>query len=289
MTEKNNWFNKLWEATFPDEKVIAVTPVSGGDINESFCVRSTNQCVFLKRNKRDRYPNMFKAEVHGLQELNKVNLYRVPEVHHLVNLDSFVALIMEYIPLTHVQKGADTGRAIAEMHKLSNEQFGLGIPNYIGTLEQLNDFNDGWWAFYITQRIEPRIKSVFEKGLLNRSDIQKFDKLAHRFTDFYPEESPALLHGDLWSGNVAEDDAGKPVLFDPAVYYGHREIDIAMTRLFGGFSESFYSAYNEHNPLDLGWVERIPIGQLYPLLVHLDLFGQAYTAQIQAVLKRFIY
>ena len=288
MIEKNNWFNMLWESIYPNERILAVTPVSGGDINESFCVKSTDCQVFLKRNKIDRYPGMFQAEVKGLEELSQVDLYRVPKVHRIVKQDPFIALLMEYIPLVHTQKGTKVGRAIAEMHEQSNTQFGLSSPNYIGTLKQVNDFSDDWWTFFISRRIEPLIKSVFEKGLLNRRDIQKFDKLTEKFVDFFPKEPPALLHGDLWSGNVAKDAAGKPVLYDPAIYYGHREMDIAMTHLFGGFGESFYSAYNEHFPLESGWIERVPIGQLYPLLVHMELFGQAYTAQVQAVFKRFI-
>lgn len=129
---------------------------------------------------------------------------------------------------------------------------------------------------------------AFTNGYIKTQDLSRLELLYKRLPDLYPEEPPSLLHGDLWSGNFLSAHDGTPCLVDPAVYYGHRETDIAMTRLFGGFSQAFYEAYNHHFPLEPGWESRISLNQLYPLLVHVNLFGEGYMGQVRQVLKQYV-
>ena len=173
------------------------------------------------------------------------------------------------------------------MHKQPQEYFGLNENNYIGSLKQLNDLRNEWTAFYTECRIMPLVKILFDEGRYSKNDLTASNNFYNQLKNIFPHESPALLHGDLWSGNYFIHSSGYAIIFDPAVYYGHREMDIGMTKLFGGFDQRFYNAYNEVYPLTKGWEQRLAITQLYPLLVHAVLFGGHYIAQAKDIMKRF--
>ncbi|MEM9024402.1 MAG: fructosamine kinase family protein, partial [Bacteroidota bacterium] len=159
--------------------------------------------------------------------------------------------------------------------------------NYIGSLPQTNTPRPDWTSFFIEQRLEAQCRMARDAGAIGPELLRAFDRAFHRLDGFFPEEPAALLHGDLWMGNFLCTSDGKPMLIDPAVYGGHREMDLAMTRLFGGFAPAFYQSYADTYPLENGWEERVPIANLYPLMVHVNLFGGHYVQQVAQCLRRF--
>jgi fructosamine-3-kinase len=176
---------------------------------------------------------------------------------------------------------------LADLHKHSNPQFGLSTNNYIGSLYQQNNFCNSWSEFYATQKILPLVQLAFNQNKLSKPDLRLAENLCKHLYNLFPQEKPALIHGDLWSGNFMSDENGMPVIYDPAVYYGNREMDIAMSLLFGGFDKTFYDFYNEEFPLRKNWKERVQLCQLYPLLVHLNLFGGSYYNSVMNVCKLY--
>ena len=176
---------------------------------------------------------------------------------------------------------------MANLHRNTHSYFGLDESNYIGSLHQDNTICDNWSEFMILRRIEPLLKLTYDKQLANSKLIKQFHRFEKSLDELFPKERPALLHGDFWSGNYLFDKEGNPAIFDPAVYYGHREMDIAMSKLFGGFETQFYTAYQEEFPLEKGWQSRIDYCNLYPLLVHALLFGESYMSNIRRIMQKF--
>jgi len=163
----------------------------------------------------------------------------------------------------------------------------LHFDNYIGSLKQRNIYTDCWLDFYINQRIEPQVKLACNQNKINKNDVDQFEQFYKALPNFFPNEKPALIHGDLWSGNFICDYNQQAVLIDPAIYYGNREMEIAFTQLFGGFHPTFYQTYFEIYPLGKGFEERVPVYNLYSLLVHLNLFGSGYYEQVMNVVSKF--
>lgn len=193
---------------------------------------------------------------------------------------------MEYIPHNRgPYPNADAGRKLAQLHQNSSPSFGLDTSNYIGSLPQENSRHSNWIPFFVEQRIRPLLKQT--EAMFSDNELKQFDRLFTRLEQFFPVEKPSLLHGDLWSGNTFTSETNEPVLIDPAMYYGHRLMDLGMTRLFGGFSADFYAAYQEFQPLESNWEDACEIANLYPLLVHLRLFGMAYKGQIIDLLSTY--
>jgi len=162
--------------------------------------------------------------------------------------------------------------------------YGWHEDNYIGSLVQQNTRHTTWEDFFINCRITPLVKLLYDAGIYSSKDLTLTDNFCKHGKDIFPKEKPCLLHGDLWSGNFMITNKGEPVLIDPAVYCGHREMDIGMTKLFGGFDNLFYQSYNEVYPLEHGWKERLAFAQLYPLLVHAVLFGGHYIEQTRTII-----
>jgi fructosamine-3-kinase len=179
------------------------------------------------------------------------------------------------------------GEQLAGLHRISNSFYGFTTNNFMGSLPQANPPAASWPAFFIENRLQPQIKLAITKGLLSPGLVALFEKLIQQLGEFFNDEPPALLHGDLWSGNFMCSEKSQPVLVDPAVYYGHRSIDLAMTTLFGGFDKSFYEAYHFHHPLPNNYRQQWDICNLYPLLIHLNLFGGSYLGAIEATLKKY--
>lgn len=262
--------------------------ISGSGPNQTARLKTNKGSYFVKTN-RNKDASIFELEEQGLNLLRKNTSLNVPAVLASGTFEEDNFLLMEWIHSGTRQKGffEDLGMGIAELHSATRPNFGLEKDNYISVLPQSNQSANAWPDFYIHQRLAPQLKLAFDKGMVGRDFLMRFDRLAVVFHEIFPSEQPALLHGDLWSGNFMSDQNGNPVLIDPAVYYGNREMDLAFSHLFGGFDAHFYRAYEETFPLEAGFSERMPLYQLYPLLVHLNLFGKSYLSSIDQILNRF--
>jgi len=261
--------------------------VPGGSINTAVCLKTNHGDYFLKYNKADRFPGMFECEKKGLEILRNKNVIEVPEVVTSgVFEDNSFLLEKMIIPGKRAKNYSEIlGTGLASLHKFTSSAFGLDHDNYIGSLKQLNTQSKSGIEFMIQSRFVPLITLAQQNQLISKSEILLFEKLFAKLEDLLPDESPSLLHGDLWSGNIIIGKNGHAVFLDPAIYYGYRETDLAMAKLFGGFDAEFYESYNNSFPLKPGWENRIGLFQLYPLLVHLNLFGRGYWASINEVLK----
>lgn len=265
-----------------------VSPISGGDINDVYLLESGQEKWVIKVNSRQNFPNMFEAEKAGLEELAECSSIKV--ARPILTGESEE---QSYLLLKYISSGPKTalfwqnfGQQLAQLHQTSKPQFGLDHDNYIGSLKQYNKKHDSWSDFYIHQRLEPQLEVAINSGYLKGS-LRTFERLYDKMDNLFPQEPSALLHGDLWSGNFLCGENETPWLIDPAVYYGHREMDIGMMHLFGGFDQSLFDVYNNITPLESGWQERIPLTQLYPLLVHVNLFGEGYVGSVKSILNRF--
>jgi protein-ribulosamine 3-kinase len=266
-----------------------ISPVSGGSINDAYKLQFKNSSCFVKTNETLPYPGMFQQEEKGLQLLKQAGEIQVPEVFAAGETGKESFILMEWIEGGKRQKKFfhDFGTRLAKLHKHAEDYFGLDHSNYMGSLQQHNNKHGDWSSFFIEERILPQLKIALDKSLLPANAAKIFETLFKRMPDIFPAENPSLLHGDLWSGNYITGPDGFAVIIDPAVYYGHREMDIAMTKLFGGFDNEFYTGYNETFPLEKGWESRMDICNLYPLLVHVNLFGAGYAGQVMEILRNF--
>jgi len=260
--------------------------LSGGDINEASAVTlEDGREIFVKTNRRPP-PGMFPAEARGLAWLGEAGALRVPRV--LAVDERFLALELIRPGKPRPSFEEELGRGLAALHQATPGGFGLDHDNFIGRLPQSNQAAaPGWAAFYRERRLEPQLEQA--AGLLPAGVRRDFDRLFARLDDLVgPQEPPARLHGDLWGGNLMCDGEGAPCLIDPAVYGGHREMDLAMMRLFGGFRGAAFAAYAEAYPLAPGHADRVPLYQLYPLLVHVNLFGGSYVASVASALASLV-
>ncbi|MEX1193185.1 MAG: fructosamine kinase family protein [Brumimicrobium sp.] len=269
--------------------IVDVEPLTGGDINAVYLIKTDREDFVLKVNKKEKYPEMLVKEFRALAFLADKSTLKYPTPFLTFEDGEEQFLTMEYVQqgLTSSNGINRLGEGLALQHKNTNTHFGWEENNFIGSLPQKNSFISTWGEFYAENRLLFQSKMAFDKGLLNSTVLRQIEHFCSKIDEIFPTEPPALLHGDLWGGNYFIDEHEIPTLYDPAVYFGHREIDIAMTRLFGGFSDEFYKSYHSHYPLEKGWEIRIPYGQLYPNLVHLNLFGVGYISAITGVVKAF--
>ncbi len=272
-----------------DLNVLHHKAVHGGDINEAHWLKTNDAEYFLKINKASLYPGMFEQEAKGLDALRSAGSLVVPKVirHGKVNDEQW--LLLEWLDKGSADKNSmqNFGVALAKQHQQTQSFFGWHENNFIGSLVQVNNQHATWHSFYAACRILPLVKHLVEAGSFTRQDSSATSLLCTRLKGLFPEEPPALLHGDLWGGNYMITTNGKAAIFDPAVYYGHREMDLGMTRLFGGFDAAFYEAYQSTYPLEKGWQQRLPLTQLYPLLVHAVLFGGHYISSAKQIIQEF--
>ncbi len=266
-----------------------VHAVTGGDINRAYKIQHKKNTFFLKVNDANAYPLMFEREADGLAALRNNSDCIIPNVLKTGVVDGLQFLLLEWIERGAPAKNyhSSLGKSLAAMHLQTAEQAGWAVDNYIGSLPQRNSFTNDWCSFYASHRIAPMLKLLTEKGAFGNKEQQYAERLYSQLPQYFPNEKPAFLHGDLWGGNHFPNENGLPVLIDPAVYYGHREMDIGMTALFGGFDRAFYEAYNYYYPLESGWQQRLQLTQLYPLLVHAVLFGGHYVSQSASILAKF--
>jgi len=274
------------------QKITGTTPLSGGCISNAYKLKLINtQELFLKHNPSVS-DKMFIAEAHGLQELNKSGAIRVPEV--IMYDDDFI--LLELIQQGNKNKKffSEFGRNFALMHKRTSENYGFYEDNFIGSNYQKNipvgSEKENWTQFYFNKRILFQLKLAEKLGYATSELKKGIGKLEEKIEEIIgtSNEKPSLLHGDLWGGNYMVDENGNACLIDPAVYYGHREADLGMTKLFGGFSSEFYEAYNETYPLQDGYEYRENIYKLYHVLNHLNLFGGGYYSQAISLVKYYL-
>ncbi|WP_439184991.1 fructosamine kinase family protein [Carboxylicivirga taeanensis] len=230
---------------------------------------------------------MFRKEANGLIELKKAAAIRVPEV--ILVTDNF--LLLEAI--ISGNKKSDFfetfGALLANLHKHTHTAFGFCEDNFIGSTPQINTECNSWVEFYFTHRLLYQYRLAEKNGYTDDAFKKAFQYIENSLPRILGEttEAPSLLHGDLWAGNYMVSSNGHPVLIDPAVYYGHREADLAMTKLFGGFTSEFYTSYHHHYPLQDGYENRQNIYMLYHVLNHLNLFGSAYKAHAMQLMNSY--
>jgi len=269
-------------------KISEVNPVGGGSINQAYVFSRSGKKYFIKINSAKKFPGMFAAEAKGLELLSRANSLIIPKVILTGAMGEEQFIVLEFLERS-VEDSAyfySLGEGLAGLHRNSSEQFGLDHSNYIGSLPQDNTFSGSWSEFFAARRLEPLLKQAIDSNELPSGLSRNFHALFIKLNEIIPDERPALLHGDLWSGNKMNTLAG-PCIFDPAVYYGHREVDIAMSRLFGGFDAGFYRGYQDTFPLEKGWEGRVDIFNLYPLLVHVNLFGGGYAGDVISIMRKF--
>lgn len=266
-------------------KVTSYQSLSGGSINQAVALYTEEGGFFLKYNHQAP-ADMFAKEAQGLELLRKTNTIALPEV---LGVGQYF-LLLELIDSRQRQPHfwADFGRSLAALHQHSASQFGLNHHNYIGKLPQANQPTENGVEFFVEQRLKPQVQLAYDNGLLDYGLIQQLEKLYVQLPNVLPHEAPALLHGDLWSGNVMSNAQGAVMLIDPAVYYGLREAELAFTEMFGQFDAAFYEAYRQAFALEPGYSQRVDVYNLYPTLVHVNLFGQGYVRAVREVLRRFV-
>lgn len=260
--------------------------VSGGSIHEAYAARIDGERVFVKTSAAAP-DGMFAAEARGLDLVRGCDALRVPAVVHVAP----DALVLEWIDMGRggPHFGRRLGEALAALHARTAPEFGLDHDNWIGRLPQPNGPHADWHAFYVARRIGAQLEQARAASSLPSSTLARLDQLTERWADLVPApHRPALLHGDLWGGNHGCDLAGRPVLYDPAVSFGHPESDIGFTTLFGGFPAGFHAAWEAESGYGDAWREREALHHLYPLLVHATLFGGHYVSAVDRIARRYV-
>ncbi len=279
----------FWNREGLSTEILKTNSIGGGSINQVFLVQTSSGSFFLKYNTAQAHPQMFSSELQGLQLMANTKTIRIPQSYYAYEGQQYSFILMEYIE----QKGYASdfwekfAHDLAALHSQSSQSFGLNFSNYMGSLSQSNKQHSSFAEFFIEERLEPQIKMARNDGYLSSKHIKQAENLYSELASIFSNEKPSLVHGDLWSGNFMSDEKGQAVIMDPAVYYGHREVDIAMTTMFGGFAPEFYESYQKSFPMVKGWEERLSYYNLYPILIHINLFGHSYLGGFERVLQRF--
>ncbi|WP_346289815.1 fructosamine kinase family protein [Sphaerothrix gracilis] len=262
--------------------------VGGGSINQAYAISDGEQTFFLKLNQASQVA-MFEREALGLKEIADSHTIRAPRPLCWGTADSSAYVVMEWLDLGagNNQAWQKMGQQLAAMHRVESDRgFGWHQNNTIGSTPQPNPWTADWLAFYQEHRLHYQFQLAKRRGGHFPQAGALLSALPELLAGHDPR--PALVHGDLWSGNAAITAAGEPVLLDPAVYYGDREVDIAMSELFGGFPAAFYQSYNEAYPLESGYSRRKVLYNLYHILNHFNLFGGGYGAQASRMIDQLL-
>ena len=281
------WLDQI--ELYLSSSIISHSPVSGGDISSAYELHTKESRIFVKVQSRSVAREMFEAEKDGLDLLCEKGECLTPDTLGILQVEKEAALLLSFVDKSSPTKEFwhSFAQTITDLHAKTSNNFGHIRSNFIGLLPQSNHLHSSWSEFYARERILPLARRCFDLELFQKKDLTAIDRFCKSILDIYPEERASLLHGDLWSGNFLCRSDQKAVLIDPAVYYGHREMDIAMTLLFGGYDSSFYERYQEIYPMDAGWRQRMKYSQLYYLLVHLCLFGASYYSSVHSILQEF--
>ena len=260
--------------------------VSGGCINQAWLIAGTDHSFFVKRNDSSKV-SMFEAEAFGLLEIEQAKAMRVPHPICWGTDSDGAYLVLEWIELNRSPNWTALGQQLAAMHRVSHPLgFGWDRENTIGSTPQINTWHQDWPAFFAVCRLQAQIERAQKKGFYSKGFVILLEAIPEFFKDYQPQSS--LVHGDLWSGNIASVASGEPIIFDPAVYFGDREVDIAMTELFGGFPGEFYRVYDQTFPLDKGYTKRKNLYNLYHVLNHFNLFGGGYASQAERMIQQLL-
>lgn len=266
-----------------------IQPLSGGSISSAYLLKWDKGAYFLKVNTNTDALEMFRAEQKGLQAIETTATIAVPKVHQVNVYDNKAFLLMDYVESKSASDNdyKTLGTQLAKLHLNYKDKFGFTSDNFIGSLPQSNTQHADWASFYWHERISPQLKLAKHNKMLKAAEIVSEQTAISVFKELLGKEvSPSVLHGDLWGGNYLIAADGTPYLIDPATYWGHSMVDIAMSRLFGGFGNEFYSAYHNIIPKTDNYNAQIDLYQLYFLLVHLNLFGRSYYGSVAAILKK---
>jgi fructosamine-3-kinase len=294
-----------WASIQLGAEVVGATQLSGGDVAESFRLELADGRKYFAKTHRDPPPDFFSTEARGLSWLREAGTVAVPEVIAVSDgtgagrspgdttdaaplVGTPPGLILEWIDEASSSSSEDVelGRCLAALHRAGAPCFGRLDRRSTGSRALPNQPCDTWAEFFATQRLIPLARLAHTTGALPDSLIRRLDQVANRLDSFGGSgEPPARLHGDLWAGNRLIDHTGQSWLIDPAAHGGHREFDLAMMRLFGGFGDECFSAYHEVFPLSPGWERRVPLHQLAPLVVHAIKFGGGYVASTESALR----
>ncbi len=292
----NRIFESISEAVgflSPSGSVESIIPYgSGGCINKTSKIILQNKTVFFLKENNNSPDDMFSKEAFGLEILSRHFPYKVPRSLAVGKEKNTNFLILEFIPQGSPSEHfwSTFGRALAIMHKVEeSDSFGFREDNYIGSTKQNNECAGKWSQFFAEKRLIYQVEIARLKGYADKSISDGIENICKRIDSLITEPDHAsLLHGDLWSGNFLIGKDGNTVLIDPAVYYGNREADIAMTELFGGFNNSFYRGYNEEYPLEKGYKNRRNLLNLYHMLNHLNIFGSSYSGTVKSIISEYL-
>jgi len=290
MPQWNQIAEKLQHEVGKELIITSAQRVMGGDINESYSINATDgTCFFIKTNAKHRLP-MFEAELDGLAVVAASNTIRVPNVYFYGQTDTESYLILEYLEFGQRRDDRQLGHQLAAMHECTQADFGWNTNNTIGSTVQINSLHSNWCEFWVDNRLSPQLEIAKANNCgtdLLDLGLKLIEKSPCLFANHNPDAS--LLHGDLWGGNAACLHDGTPVIFDPAIYFGDREVDLAMMELFGGFNKNCFAAYHESWQIDQsGYRLRKPYYNLYHLLNHYNLFGDSYYQQCIESLQRIL-
>lgn len=279
---------EISQSTGEDFLITNQQSVGGGDINQAWRISGNRQSYFLKTNDADK-ADMFAAEAEGLTSLAEANAIRVPKPICWGTIHEQSYLVMESLSLRGRENSALFGQQLARMHQHTNRQFGWHRNNTIGSTLQINNWEDNWIDFWRLHRLGFQLDLALKNGAHKKLG-EKGEKLMVNFPTLFNsyKPEPSILHGDLWSGNWGSDELGNPVIYDPAVYFGDHEADLAMMELFGSPGSSFFAAYREVFPIDVGYPTRRTLYNLYHILNHYNLFRGGYAAQAESMIDRIL-
>lgn len=279
--------NSEWITHLPIKGIKSVSPVSGGDINESYCVKTSQKKYFMKV-QPNRGKGFFAHEVEGLKLLSQAALTPKVITYGQVGKDGY--LILNWIDFGTGSQ-YQLGQTVAKVHQIHNKKFGLDHDFKLGKIPKNNHWQNSWTKFYINQRLDPLVNLAKKNHVWNSFRERHYQNLRTTFIKYYSNPKhkvvPSLLHGDLWFGNVGFTADGKPTLIDPDAFFGDREMDLAMTTVFGGFNDQFYKGYNSIYPIKPGFQQRLPWYQFNYLMAHLNLFGETYGSSVDSILSQY--
>jgi len=282
--------NAISEATGLDFVIESRERVTGGDINQSYRISGQRQgcfkhTYFVKINHASRI-ELFHAEINGLKALAESNSFKIPQVITIGKTQSSSFLVLEFLELASKEDIKTFAKNLAQMHQSTHSNFGFVKDNFIGLTAQPNQWSSEWIDFYSEQRIGYQLELLTQKSVATKF-LNKVKILQQNIPEFFQDYSPkpALVHGDLWSGNYAFDENELPVIFDPACYYADHEVDLAMLELFGNPGNEFFETYHQYYPIDSGYQRRKNLYNLYHILNHINLFGESYLQQAESMLS----
>lgn len=282
--------NKDWQSQLPIDNIKEMKPVSGGDVNEAYRIETTNGPYFLLV-QHDRSDDFYAAEIAGLEAFEAADVTApVVKAHGQINGDAY--LLLSYLEEGHSGNQRELGKLVAKLHSHHEPhgKFGFHLPYHGSDITFENGWKDTWITIFVEQRLDQLRDEIVNRGLWSKEELSLFEKVREKIIKTLENHNskPSLLHGDLWAGNYMFLSNGEPALFDPSPLYGDREFDLGATKVFGGFTNEFYDAYNEALPLSKGADDRIKFYELYLLMVHLVKFGSMYAGSVNRIMAEII-